>query len=104
MGLGKALARYVDAIGGLLLGHAADAAARAEPDDAELLKAVADAHREWQLARTYFDCVTDPRLVDYAILSMGAAEKRYMFLLDEARRRGLEVDLRLGDGHGKLRY
>ena len=65
------------------------------------------------MARSYFENVTDPRLVDYAILSMGAAERRLMYLLDEARRprsarppagRDAETVARHGRRHIKTRF
>jgi len=103
VGLRRTLARYMDAVGGLLPKRVEPAAPQ-DPEGAELLRAVEDAHREWQRARTYFDTVTDPRLVDYAIFSIGAAERRYMFLLDEARKRGLHVEPRLDDLRRGARY
>lgn len=89
-----ALARYISALANFFL-RTGESSPPREPEHAEILKAVADAHREWQLARTYFEQVTEPLLVDYAILSMGAAEKRYMFFLEEARRHGVHVGPRL---------
>lgn len=56
---------------------------------------VDQARREWLAARALFESVSDPELVDHAIHRMVAAERRYMFLLKEARRSGLsEEDLR----------
>lgn len=55
----------------------------------ETLDTVEQAHKEWVAAQAYFDSVTDPGLIDHAIFLMTAAEKRYMFLLNEARREGL---------------
>lgn len=49
--------------------------------------ALADAHQEWMAARTFFEQVTDPDLVDYAILSLQAAEKRYIYLWKKVRAR-----------------
>ena len=46
---------------------------------------IEDAKREWQTAREYFNSVTDPDLIDYAIHRLGAAEKRYVYLLRRAR-------------------
>lgn len=52
-------------------------------DDAVL----AEAHRDWLAARKFFDCATDPDLIDFAILSLQAAEKRYVYLWKKARER-----------------
>lgn len=64
----------------------------AHREKVRLAEAVEEARREWVAARNYFDHVVDPDLIDFAVLSIGAAEKRYMFLLDEARRAGVQVD------------
>lgn len=42
--------------------------------------ALVDAHRDWLAAREFFEQATDPDLVDYAILSLQAAERRYVYL------------------------
>lgn len=49
--------------------------------------ALADAHQEWIAACLFFEQVTDPDLVDYAILSLQAAEKRYVYLWKKVRER-----------------
>lgn len=63
-------------------------------DPETLLSDVDTARREWLNAKAYFDYVTDPDLIDMAIYSIEAAEKRYMYLLKVARTRGV----RLGSG------
>lgn len=50
-----------------------------------LRDSVEQAKREWLCARSFFDQVTDPDLVDFAIYQVKAAEKRYMYLLTQAR-------------------
>ncbi|MDP2871252.1 MAG: YaaL family protein [Bacillota bacterium] len=50
-----------------------------------LRDSVEQAKREWLCARSFFDQVTDPDLVDYAIYQVKATEKRYMYLLQQAR-------------------
>ncbi|NPV54214.1 MAG: YaaL family protein [Firmicutes bacterium] len=61
-----------------------------EPTDSEtrwpsLADAVEKARREWLLAKSYFNSVTDPDLVDHAIYAARAAEKKYIYLLKKAR-------------------
>ncbi len=46
---------------------------------------IEEAKRDWQEARAYFNTVTEPELVDHAIYALGAAEKRYVYLLKRAR-------------------
>ncbi|HHV61359.1 MAG TPA: YaaL family protein [Firmicutes bacterium] len=53
-----------------------------------LADAVEKARREWLLAKSYFNSVTDPDLVDHAIYAARAAEKKYIYLLKKARQEG----------------
>lgn len=119
MSLRQAIGGYIEAIGNFLLGRDFDVVAPPRPNDGprgtarrrgmpiadihrrpegadpegrRLADAVEDARRQWVAARQFFDHVTEPELIDYAVFSIGAAEKRYMFLLDEARRRGVKVN------------
>lgn len=68
--------------------------------DAELLNLVHVARKEWQTAQNYFDLVSDPELVDFAIYKLEAARRRYMYLLKQARVEGLEEKLVLGQING----
>lgn len=65
---------------------------RATSLPAELLRRVEEvegAHREWLFAQRYFDCVTEPELVDEAVHRILAAERRYLYLLRRAREDGV---------------
>ncbi|MDI9419007.1 MAG: YaaL family protein [Firmicutes bacterium] len=53
----------------------------AEVDQASLRQQVEEAKDAWLAARSYFDSLTDPELIDYAIYSLEAAERKYMYLL-----------------------
>ncbi|WP_350343696.1 DUF2508 family protein [Proteinivorax tanatarense] len=55
------------------------------PKSKSALQLTEEAKREWQCAKEYFNSVTDPDLVDYAIHSIAAAEKRYQYLLKQAK-------------------
>ena len=57
-----------------------------------LLESLEAARREWKYANLYFNCVTDPDLIDHAIFYMGATEKKYIYLLKRAREEGLNID------------
>jgi len=46
---------------------------------------VEQARTDWLTARAYFESVSDPDLVDHAIYLIEAAEKKYMYLLKQAR-------------------
>lgn len=50
-------------------------------------KEVHKALEEWKAAAAYFQSVTDPELVDYAVYGMEAAQKRYIYLLRTAGRK-----------------
>jgi len=47
--------------------------------------AVERARRDWLAAQTYFQSVSDPELVDHAIHLVEAAERKYIYLLRQAR-------------------
>jgi hypothetical protein len=49
--------------------------------------ALESAHRDWLAASRLFDSATEPELVDYAIYSLKAAEKHYVYLWKMARDR-----------------
>ncbi|MCL4423990.1 MAG: YaaL family protein [Firmicutes bacterium] len=50
-----------------------------------LEEVIADAHQEWLAAQNYFENVSDPELVDHAIYLLEAAERKYVYLLRQAR-------------------
>jgi len=60
------------------------------PGDPELLALVEEARQEWDAARGYFDSVSEPDLIDHAVYVNQAAEKRYMYLLKQARNNGVQ--------------
>jgi hypothetical protein len=47
---------------------------------------VEQARRDWQAAKAYFENVSDPELVDHAIHLVLATEKRYAYLLKQAKK------------------
>ncbi|NMB24039.1 MAG: YaaL family protein [Firmicutes bacterium] len=53
--------------------------------DDSLESIVEQARRDWVNAKTFFDNVVDPELVDYAVYSIEAAERKYVYLLNKAR-------------------
>ncbi|SHH46987.1 Protein of unknown function [Caloranaerobacter azorensis DSM 13643] len=60
-------------------------------NEEEFFKALKDAHFEWKKAECYFQNVTDPDLIDFAIYNMEAAKIKYIYLLKEARRKGIKI-------------
>jgi len=57
----------------------------------DLTVAVEEARVEWSAARRYFEIVSEPDLVDQAIYSLQAAERKYMYLLKLAKLQGAPV-------------
>ncbi len=55
--------------------------------------AVEEARDEWKRARTYFESVSDPELVDHAIHLLSAAEKKYQYVLNKVRRQMANEDV-----------
>lgn len=82
------------------LGHVLQRAVSPEespPPAAHLedLQLVRQAHQEWLAAKAYFEEVAEPELVDHAIALLTATERRYAYLLQQARRRGVtDAELR----------
>lgn len=66
-----------------------------EKSNRELLVLIDDARREWQAAREYFDSISDADLIEHAVYMYHATEKRYMYLLNQARSRGLSSSVPL---------
>lgn len=58
-------------------------------DNDAMIQAIEKARQDWMIAKSYFNNATDPDLVDHAIYSIEAAEKKYMYLLKQARQQGL---------------
>lgn len=54
-----------------------------------LQEAVERARREWLSSQDYYNSVSDTDLVDHAVFLMQAAEKKYVYLLKQARLQGI---------------
>lgn len=66
------------------------------PENAELPALpdlVEQARQEYLNAQYYYDTVTDEDLIDHAVYLMHAAEKKYMYLLKQARAQGITYSL-----------
>jgi len=50
---------------------------------------VEEARQEWMDAQYYYNTVSDQDLIDHAVYLMQAAEKKYMYLLKQARQAGV---------------
>ncbi len=58
----------------------------------DIMKNLENARREWQYAEAYFNSVQDPDLIDHAIFYMGATEKKYTYLLKQAKEKGINIE------------
>ncbi len=59
--------------------------------DPALLYEVRLALQDMNDAQNYFNSISDPELVDYALYEVEAARRKYEYLLRQARRAGLRV-------------
>lgn len=50
---------------------------------------VEEARQEWLNAQYYYNTVSDQDLIDHAVYLMQAAEKKYIYLLKQARNAGV---------------
>lgn len=57
--------------------------------ETDLCETVEAARQDWLMALKYYDNVSDPDLIDHAVYQIQAAEKKYAYLLKEARRQGV---------------
>lgn len=55
----------------------------------DLPDVVEQARQEWLAAQSYYNSVTDSDLIDHAVYLMQATEKKYIYLLKQARRSGV---------------
>ncbi len=62
-------------------------------EEAQLKRAIEKARRELMATRSFFDSVVEPDMVDHAIYSMQAAERKYAYLLKYAREKGYRQHL-----------
>lgn len=61
-------------------------------DQFDMVQTIEEARLDWLRAKSYFENVLDPDLVDYAIYSMEATERKYMYLLKQAKSLGVALD------------
>lgn len=67
-------------------------------EERNLIVLLEQAQKEWNHAKVYFNNVTEPDLIDYAVFYMGAAEKKYIYLLKRVRDAGVSIkQLNFGD-------
>lgn len=55
----------------------------------ELADVVEKARQEWVAAQHYYNSVADNDLIDHAVYMLQASEKKYMYLMKQARQAGI---------------
>ncbi|WDL99022.1 DUF2508 family protein [Alicyclobacillus sp. ALC3] len=69
-----------------------DAQSFTDVEVAQFVQELRRARDEVVTARRQFDTVTDPLLVDHIVFRLGAAEKRFNYLFQMAKRLSIAVD------------
>ncbi len=87
--LGSYLERLGDRLGSVFNDTHGDVASQ---EARELIGYVKQAMEEWNRAEEFFENVSEPDLVDYAIYRVEASKRRYMYLLKQAKEKGVKVD------------
>jgi hypothetical protein len=59
-------------------------------DEVSLPQAVEMARQDWVYAKRYFNAVTEPELLDYAIYMIKATEVKYIYLLKKAKKEDIK--------------
>jgi Protein of unknown function (DUF2508) len=62
-------------------------------ENKDIIREVEEARKEIVRAEKYFQCSSDPQLINYSIYWLEAAKCRYMFLLTKAKEKGLKAFL-----------
>lgn len=60
-------------------------------EDKKLIKAIMESQEEIFRARNYFDLAKEPVLIDYAIYLEEAAKSRYVYLLNQAKKKDIKI-------------
>lgn len=61
-------------------------------EEEKFLEQLNKALEEWHDAELYFQSVTEPELIDYAIYKMEASKTKYFYLLKQAREMGIKAE------------
>ncbi len=69
-----------------------DTLLQGESKEKDFCEIVEQARLDWDAARSLFNDVSDPDLIDHSIYALEAAEKKYTYLLKKAREMGYKVN------------
>ncbi|UOF91783.1 YaaL family protein [Fodinisporobacter ferrooxydans] len=59
----------------------------------QLLQNLKQAKKEWVQAQNLFDHAIEPELIDYGIVMLESAEKKYNYFIKLARKLGIQVEI-----------
>lgn len=62
-------------------------------EELELVNSIQEAIEEWYTAEQFFESVSDPELIDYAIYRLEASRKKYTYLLKKAKDAGIKLEI-----------
>ena len=60
-------------------------------ENRDFMQNLKKAQWDWQKSQIFFQNVSDPDLVDYAIYKMEASRLKYIYLLKQAREKGIKA-------------
>ena len=63
---------------------------RLKTEEEVILEATKKAKEDWKNAEVFFQNVTDPELIDYAIYKLDAALEKYTFLIRLSKQKGIK--------------
>lgn len=64
-----------------------------ETEQDKFMMMLKEAHADWQNAQKFFDNTTEPDLIDYAIYEMEASKTRYRYLIKQAKKKNIKINL-----------
>lgn len=58
----------------------------------EIIQRLEESMLEWETAKSCFQCVSDPKLIDLAIYKEDEAKSKYIYFLSQAKSTGITLD------------
>lgn len=62
-------------------------------DEEIMLENIKNAHEEWENAENFFQNAVDDDLIDHAIFRLEAARTKYVYLMKQARSKGIHLNM-----------
>ena len=61
----------------------------------QMLENLRQAHKEWKDSEKYFESISDPDLIDYAIYEIEASKLKYVYLLKKVKEWNKEIEMNI---------